>query len=211
MKREPLQLKVCGMRNAKNIADVGALKPDYMGFIFYRPSPRYVGEDFSLPENFPSTIRKVGVFVNEAPDSILSKVRNLQLDFVQLHGNEPAGLCEVLKQQDMKIIKVFSIGDVFDFKVTKPYESVVDYFLFDTKGKNYGGNAQVFKWEILKQYDQQVPFFLSGGLTVENIAGVKRLRGMNLHGLDVNSGVELEPGLKSPELISGLKSKMNVL
>jgi len=209
--KNKLQLKICGMRDAKNIAEVGALHPDYMGFIFYRPSPRYVGANFSIPQNFPSIVRKVGVFVNEAPDSILSKMRSLDLDFVQLHGKEPAGLCVVLKQHDVKVIKVFSIDDDFDFKVTKPYESVVDYFLFDTKGKNYGGNAQAFKWEILKRYDQQIPFFLSGGLTSENIAGVRELKGMNLHALDVNSGVELEPGLKSPDLIRGVKSKMTVL
>src|SRR6187549_3550070 len=196
-----LLLKVCGMRDAKNITEVAKLRPDYMGFIFYPPSPRYVGANFSIPSNFPSITRKVGVFVNEAPDSILSKMRSLDLDFVQLHGKEPAPLCAVLKQHDVKVIKVFSIGDDFDFKITKPYESVVDYFLFDTKGKNYGGNAQAFKWEILRRYDQQVPFFLSGGLTSENISGIRELKGMNLHALDVNSGVELEPGLKGVDLV----------
>jgi len=101
-----------------------------------------------------------------------------------------------LGQLGLGIIKVFSVGDDFDFSITKPYKNVVDYFLFDTKGKHYGGNASTFNWDLLKQYDQEIPFFLSGGLTPENIEQVSKLEGMNVHALDVNSGVELSPGVK---------------
>lgn len=192
-----VKLKICGMRDASNMLEVGKLLPDYMGFIFYPPSPRYVGEDFQIPVGLNNAIHRVGVFVNEQVDRMIELSARHNLSHVQLHGDESVAVCEQLKQEGVGVIKVFRVDEAFDFSVTRPYKKVVDFFLFDTKGKHYGGNAQVFDWSILDQYDQVIPFFLSGGLTVENIQHVERLKNMNLHTLDLNSGVEDSPGVKN--------------
>lgn len=197
------------MRDSSNIQEVEKLLPDYMGFIFYPPSPRYVGEDFQLPVDLNSAVHRVGVFVDEQVDRMLEVSTRHNLSHVQLHGDEPVAVCEQLKREGLKVIKVFSIGPDFDFSVTLPYKKAVDYFLFDTKGKYYGGNAQVFDWSILEEYDQEVPFFLSGGLSVENIQHIKRLKHMNLHALDLNSGVEDSPGIKNIKLIDVVIRQIN--
>ena len=189
-----IALKVCGNRD--NIVEVASLNPDYMGFIFYEPSPRHVGVDFKMPV-LPKSIKKVGVFVNEEVEVIKKLVAKFKLDFVQLHGHESVEDCRVLKELGVGVIKVFSIHTTFDFDTTAPYEGVVDYFLFDTKGKFYGGNAIPFDWNLLVNFHQRVPFFLGGGLTQENISGIRNLSTMNLHAIDVNSGVEDSAGKKN--------------
>ena len=194
---EKIKIKVCGMRDAENIRQVADLGPDYMGFIFYSPSPRFVGADFSLLEKAPTHIVRVGVFVNASNDEIKKHSRTVGFDHVQLHGNESVQQAAALKDSGFKVIKVFSVDDDFDFTSTRRYVPVVDYFLFDTKGKLHGGNARAFNWNVLQRYDQDVPFFLSGGISPENIHGIASLGGMNLFALDVNSGVEDSPGLKS--------------
>ena len=199
--RKDIAIKICGMRDAENIAAVASLRPQYMGFIFYPKSPRFVGESFDLPANLPASIKRVGVFVNESNAVIIAKGKSLKLDFVQLHGNESPAQCDELKTTGLGVIKVFSIDDDFNFELTKPYREVVDYFLFDTKGKYYGGNAKTFKWEMLEAYDQEVPFFLSGGLSPDNVNTLGDIQKMNLHALDLNSGVEISPGLKDIEKI----------
>ncbi len=203
-----VKLKICGMRDASNMLEVGKLLPDYMGFIFYPPSPRYVGEDFQIPVGLNNAIHRVGVFVNEQVDRMIELRARHNLSHVQLHGDESVAVCEQLKQEGVGVIKVFRVDEAFDFSVTRPYKKVVDFFLFDTKGKHYGGNAQVFDWSILDQYDQEIPFFLSGGLTVENIQHVQRLKLMNLHALDLNSGVEDSPGAKNVLLIKEVIKKL---
>src|SRR5687768_2660363 len=126
-----INLKVCGMRETENVKQVAALQPDFMGFIFYGKSPRYVGDEFTIPDGMASTIKRVGVFVNESTEVMLAKAASLKLEYLQLHGQEPVEQCVELKKHNIKIIKVFSIDDQFDFKLTKPYQDVVDYFLFD--------------------------------------------------------------------------------
>ncbi|HET6544809.1 MAG TPA: phosphoribosylanthranilate isomerase, partial [Chryseolinea sp.] len=132
--------------------------------------------------------------------------KSLKLDFVQLHGDESPAQCDELKATGLGIIKVFSIDDDFNFDLTKPYREVVDYFLFDTKGKYYGGNAKAFNWKVLDAYDQEVPFFLSGGLSPDNVNALGDVQKMNLHALDLNSGVEVSPGFKDIEKIKTIMS-----
>jgi phosphoribosylanthranilate isomerase len=208
MKRS-IQLKVCGMRDEKNIMQVAALQPDYMGFIFYAKSPRFVGMDFQLPEDFPQAIKRVGVFVNESTAVMVDLHQRLQLDFLQLHGHEPVEQVKELYDKGIKIIKVFSVDDDFDFLTTIPYENYVSFFLFDTKGKYYGGNAMAFNWDKLKSYHQRVPFFLSGGLREDNVKGIDALSGMNLRALDVNSGVEISPAIKDIEKIKSFDKTLS--
>ncbi|HZY79787.1 MAG TPA: phosphoribosylanthranilate isomerase [Cyclobacteriaceae bacterium] len=203
-----MKVKICGMRDMANINAVLDLGPDYMGFIFYKESPRYVGDDFSVRES--DVTANVGVFVNESTGVILKKLLAINSEIAQLHGNETPMQCDDLKSRGIIVIKAFSIDDSFDFKTLEPYKDVVDYFLFDTKGKLYGGNAKVFNWDKLKEYDQSVPFFLSGGLNPENVRNISGLDGLNIYAIDLNSGVELEPGKKSVEKIREVMKALDI-
>jgi phosphoribosylanthranilate isomerase len=196
-----LRLKICGMRDPENIRKVASMGPDYMGFIFYEGSSRYVGKDFILPESITFGVTRVGVFVNSPVEEMIRTAQSYGLTHLQLHGDEPVESCQVLTDRGLKVIKAFSVDDSFDFKNTQPYGRAVDFFLFDTKGKNYGGNARAFDWTILDRYDQEKPFFLSGGLSFENVHETRRLMNMNIHALDVNSGVESAPGVKDVEKV----------
>lgn len=189
------------MKDPTNIVEVARLSPDWMGFIFYEKSPRFVGNDFVMPE-IPESIGKVGVFVNESTNEILRLASKHQLDFVQLHGDEPIDQLIKLKEYNIKIIKAFRIDGEFDFHSTIAYQPHADYFLFDTKGKNYGGNNIHFDWNLLKKYNQQVPFLLSGGLNAQNVTDLSALQNTNCVGYDFNSGVEDAPGMKNIESIN---------
>jgi phosphoribosylanthranilate isomerase len=184
------------MRERENILAVANLAPHYLGFIEYPASPRYVGEDFIMPSDLSALIGRVGVFVNESSGIIRLKAAKQGYQYIQLHGNESEMQCRELKDSGLKVIKVFSIDEQFEFANTKPFVAVADYFLFDTKGKFHGGNGKIFDWNILRHYDQEVPFFLSGGLSVDSLSGLDDLKYMNITALDLNSGVELSPGLK---------------
>lgn len=205
-----MRLKVCGMRDSKNIKQLLALKPDYMGFIFYGRSPRDVEGLLSeeLLKSFPSETKKVGVFVNATLNQVKDRVGQFELDYVQLHGDETVEYVAELFAIGIKVMKVFSVGETFDFDQLKQYDPFVDFFLFDTKGKARGGNGKTFDWRILKKYDQKVPFFLSGGIDLDNVSELKSLEGMNLHAIDVNSKFELEPGLKDVKKVSELRNKI---
>lgn len=192
------------MRDPSNIVDVMELLPDYMGFIFYKDSPRYVGEDFEMPA-IPSSIQKTGVFVNEQTDRIIRTVSDYQLDLVQLHGNETVDQCKKLKDAGIEIVKAFSVDENFNFEAVDPYKNYVRFFLFDTKGKYYGGNASTFDWSLLKKYDQSVPFFLSGGISAESVKDTKQFSNLNIYALDANSGVEASPGVKEVNKVQELK------
>ncbi len=190
------------MKYPENILEVGALLPDYMGFIFWKKSARYF--DGIIPE-LPKSIQKVGVFVNATLEEILDKIEKYDLQAVQLHGDESVEFCETLKKSIPKVIeviKVFSILDTFDFAELKPFENVCDYFLFDTKGKLPGGNGTTFDWKVLENYPSTKPFFLSGGIGMEEMDAVNEILKTNLpvYAIDVNSKFEIEPGLKNIQL-----------
>ena len=202
LERAEVRIKICGMKYPENIIEVGSLLPDYMGFIFWEKSARYF--DGVIPE-LPKSIKKVGVFVNASLEEILDKIKTHDLQAVQLHGDESVEFCETVKKNVPKlteVIKVFSILDTFDFAELKPFESVCDYFLFDTKGKLPGGNGTTFDWKVLENYPSTKPFFLSGGIGIEEMEAVNDILKTNLpvYAIDVNSKFEIEPGLKNIEL-----------
>ena len=198
------------MRDTQNIREVISLSPDYMGFIFHENSPRHAGNqlDEALLKDFPKSIRKVGVFVNADPAEVKSKFSRFGLDYVQLHGEEPVEYVASLFAVGIKVIKAFGIGTSFDFAQLKPYHPYVDFFLFDTKGKSGGGTGRKFDWEILKNYDRQDPFFLSGGISPSDIRQLKSSP-YNIHAIDVNSKFELKPGLKDIAKLKQLKKIVN--
>ncbi len=160
-----------------------------------------MGEGFQPPELEPS-ISRVGVFVNEPLEYIKQRLVSARYDAVQLHGDESADICAKLRDSGIRVIKVFRVDDGFDFDETNKYLNKVDLFLFDARGRQPGGNGIRFDPGILERYDQSVPFFLSGGLQPETLAeDIMNLAGMNLYGVDLNSGVEHEPGLKDPDRV----------
>ena len=196
-----MKLKVCGMKYQDNIKQVAALQPDYLGFIFYEKSARHFDSE-NIPE-LDKSIKKTGVFVDESIDFVIKKINNHDLQAVQLHGKESPEYCNKLKSQNIEIIKVFSIIDEFNFERLKPYENVCNYFLFDTKGKHPGGNGYTFDWNVLNNYPSTIPFFLSGGIGLNELENIKEFQKSDAskycYALDVNSKFEIEPGLKSIE------------
>lgn len=202
-----MKLKICGMKYKDNIEAVAKLQPDYLGFIFYKKSARCFNT--TIPE-LPDTIKKVGVFVDEELDTVLEKIKHHNLQAVQLHGNESPEYCKVIK--DAEVIKVFSIKDQFNFNNLQPYEDVCDYYLFDTKGKLPGGNGYTFNWDVLKNYPSTKPYFLSGGIGLDETDSVmsflRRQESKYCHAIDVNSRFEIEAGLKDIDLLNQFKDNI---
>lgn len=192
-----MKLKICGMKYQENILDVAALSPDYMGFIFYENSPRSI--DTYIPD-IPKSIKKVGVFVNESLENVKKKAAQYNLNTVQLHGHEAPEFCRKLKNEGLEIIKVFSIRNEFDFSRLSAYEPFIDFFLFDTKGPNPGGNGFCFDWSVLQEYNSNKPYFLSGGIGVEQLESLKKFKNSTAakqcYAIDINSKFELKLGLK---------------
>ena len=204
------KLKVCGMKFRENIEVIHQLSPDYLGFIFYAKSPRYVvGElapDWLAAQ--PINAQKVGVFVNEEIDIVLTQATAFGLDLVQLHGQESPQVCQEIKETGMGVIKVFAVGNQFDFQLLEPYKPFCDFFLFDTQGKLAGGNGVSFNWDILQHYDNEIPFFLSGGIGLENIEKLLALQSLNIQAIDINSRFELAAGLKDVGKVKALIQKL---
>lgn len=209
-------IKVCGMRDAENIreveqlgAEISMVNPqwaiDWMGFIFWPGSKRYVSEH---PAYLPQTTKKVGVFVDAAVDDITQKVQDYGLDIIQLHGHEsPTFIRELAThfsprpnsgggKNGIFFIKAFNIATEEDFEATKPYEGLVDYFLFDAKAQLPGGNGQQFDWSVLADYAGETPFLLSGGIGPDNAGRVKTFHHPRCIGIDLNSCFEIAPALK---------------
>lgn len=206
-----MKIKVCGMKNPNNIEELSSLSINYMGFIFYPKSPRYIaGLKPEILNILSDSTKRVGVFVNEKVASLFKTIEKYGLDAVQLHGNETPQYCEDLIETfpEITIIKALSISDIKDIEKTDEYEEVCDYFLFDTKTSQYGGSGQKFNWEILNSYKGNKPFFLSGGISMEDIEEIKNIQHPNLYGLDLNSKFESEPGLKDLYLLKKFIKKI---
>jgi len=198
-----LSIKICGMKFPGNIKSVAALQPDMMGFIFYPKSPRYAEPlDMETLQSLPVSMKKIGVFVNEDLERILTLVFKYKLDGVQLHGTENAEICQKLKDAGLIVIKAFPIAEAYNFKVTKAYEGACDYFLFDTKTDAYGGSGLKFNWSILDEYTGEMPFLLSGGIAADDAEAILKIEHPKLAGIDLNSKFEISPGWKNVELLN---------
>lgn len=204
------------MKYEDNIRAVAGCKPDMLGFIFYSKSPRFVGEQWSVTHTatLDSSIRKIGVFVNEDVDIVLSKVALYQLNGVQLHGNESPQECRLYKKKGLEVLKAFGIYEGFDFDTLTAYSDCCSYFLFDTASKQFGGSGTVFDWSLLRRYTLSVPFLLSGGLGLDTISQLQSFVHPRLLGFDFNSQLEQSPGYKHIEkvnqLIKTIKKNENI-
>ena len=191
-------IKVCGMRDAENIRKMAQADIQWMGFIFYPKSPRYFQSDtIELPKH----IKRVGVFVDAPPEEVLQKKVKYKLDYLQLHGTESPELCSYLSQFG-QLLKAISIATKEDLHKTENYEGKVDYFLFDTKCKEFGGSGRRFDWTILDAYQGSTPFLLSGGLSPDCLEDLKAFHHPMCMGIDLNSGFERTPGIKDYTLLN---------
>ena len=215
------------MRDAQNIREVSQLGVDMIGMIFYPKSPRYVEMQSSHAGIIPDYVKediniksakspaRVGVFVDDMVQNIVTRVVNYHLDYIQLHGNEPREMCENLRltldpdiRPGIKIIKAISVSDASDIQKYKEYVGAVDLFLFDTKCKTVGGSGQQFDWQVLEQYDGEVPFLLSGGIGPEDASRLHAFHHPKCIGIDLNSRFEIEPGVKDVEKLKGFLNEI---
>jgi len=193
-----MYLKVCGLREADNVNAILGLKPEWMGFIFVRSSPRYFDDAVQAVSiaGIPAPVKKVGVFADEPVQNILNLHRIHQFDFVQLHGNENVDDCKYLSERGVHIIKAFSIHNAFYFSILDNYMSWIDLLLFDTAGKLPGGNGISFNWQLLQGRRFKKPFLLSGGIGPGDVQALKNFNHPDMKGVDVNSRFEISPGIK---------------
>jgi phosphoribosylanthranilate isomerase len=206
-----MTVKICGINNLENLKAVANFQPNYLGFIFYEKSPRFLTLK-NLPEF--DGIKKVGVFVNANIDVVLEKQKALNLDVIQLHGDESLEYLIKLKSKfdnNIQIFKAISILDENDFKLINHYEDLVDLFILDTKTPLKGGSGKKFDWELLKYYTSDSPFLLSGGIGPDDFKAVNKIYHNNtkMLGVDLNSKFEIEPGLKDVDLIEYFITKLN--
>lgn len=208
-----MKVKVCGLREPENIESLAKLPIDFMGFIFYKKSPRnvvggalekWLGKNDAVLGN----IKRVGVFVNAEIEEILNRVHDFGLDYVQLHGNESPEYCrEILSfwaastLRSARFIKAFAVDADFDFTQTRAYEGICPLFLFDTKTPQHGGSGVSFDWNLLTKYKGNTPFLLSGGIDEDDATAIKQLNIPQLYGVDVNSRFEVQPGVKDVEKV----------
>ena len=188
------------MRDEHNIRAVEHLDIDWMGFIFYPLSSRYVGEQLSY---LPEKVTRVGVFVNEQPEIVRERTEQNRLQILQLHGEESPAYCLELKRQGYRVIKAFGIetDQPFPTEIVQHYEGCCDYFLFDTKTPMHGGSGQKFNWEVLAGYHGETPFLISGGLSSADVAAVRAFSHPGFMGIDLNSGFETSPAIKDTTLL----------
>lgn len=203
-----MKIKVCGLKYPDNTRSVTGLEPDLVGFIFYKPSPRYIGD--LQPEalaTVPKQIIKTAVFVNETARNVENIIDRYHFDAIQLHGSEDPGFCEKFKGKAI-VIKAFGLDEAFDFEGLNEYKGKVDFFLFDTKTPIHGGTGKTFDWTLLNKYNLDIPFFLSGGLSPENMEEIKKITHPQFYGVDLNSRFETSPGMKD---IDKLEKAFNII
>ena len=202
-----MNIKVCGITQLKQLQQLEGLNIDFAGLIFYKDSPRYMGDkiDKAALKNSDFDLKKVGVFVNPEMIDVLDAIDEYGLDVVQLHGNESAEMCDDLSGE-VEVIKAFSVDAKSNIdEMIAEYDAVCDYYLFDTTGKDPGGNGEKFDWKILTKAKIEKPFFISGGISVDDIAALKKFKHPDFFGVDVNSRFEKEPGVKDMALVLQFK------
>jgi phosphoribosylanthranilate isomerase len=198
-------VKVCGMRDAENIREVEALGVDWMGFVFHRTSPRFVGE---LPDYLPQRAKRVGVFVDETEEQIMETVQLFRLNMVQLHGHETPDFCSRIRSKGLKVIKAINVQNTFSTEEVSFYEGACDYFLFDTKTPLPGGSGQKFDWSSLSAYRGTTPFLLSGGISPDDADRVEAFVHERCIGIDLNSRFETSPAYKDIHLLQSFIDKI---
>ncbi len=198
------------MKQTLNRAEIEKLPVDLLGFIFYERSKRYIGKE---PDQglLHASKPRVAVFVDESIFEILGLVKNFGFEYVQLHGKENPKTCRIIKEQGIRVIKAFNLHDAFDFSQVTPYETTVDYLLFDTRSELPGGSGTKFSWDILQNYQGKTPFFLSGGIGPDDAESITKINHPKFCGVDLNSGFEDAPGVKNRLKLKKFIAEINPL
>jgi len=211
-----LQVKVCGLTKLDQIRELIALKIDFLGFIFYEKSPRFVLNHLSFEQISDIDHQgKVGVFVNENIERIIEISEKANLNFIQLHGDENEDYISELREKlnpQINIIKVIRIGNQTSGELQKTIShqpQTINYLLFDTDSKAFGGTGQTFDWNILNKIEIPIPYLLSGGISLENVHQLSTINHQPI-ALDINSKFEMEPGNKDIEKIREFKKLLKI-
>ena len=206
-----LKIKVCGLKSAENKSRIIDLPIDFVGYIFYPPSKRYVGSlaENKLEELFSTQKNKVGVFVDEEFEKVIEIADKYALSLVQLHGTESPEYCQKIMVAGIKVIKAFRVDLAFNFESVRAYEGFIDYILFDTKAELPGGTGKKFNWQVLNNYQGSIPFFLSGGIGPDDVYSIKQIKHKMIYAIDLNSGFEIEPGFKDINKLSEFLTQLN--
>lgn len=205
-----MKLKICGLKNIENIIEISnEIRPDFLGFIFYKNSPRFV-QNLDIKELNKININKVGVFVNENIYNILKISEVYNLKYAQIHGEIELKFLEELKKNNIKILKAINISNKENFNEIKKYQDFVDFFLFDSKSEKHGGSGIKFNWELLNEYKEKTLFFLSGGISINDVNQINKIKHPSLFGLDLNSKFEINAGTKDIKLLKEFKQKINL-
>ncbi len=194
-----LKIKVCGMKDPANASRISGLPVDYVGFVFFRGSRRYAGDNppAELFDSIRPGVRKTGVFVDSTVKEVSTACHRAGIDVVQLHGAEDPDYCKELKDCGFTVIKAFNPTDAGSILL---YSEVCDFFLFDSRTGSNAGSGIRFDWSVLNELDTGKPFFLSGGIGPGDVPAIMQIRNRNLYGVDINSRFETTSGIKSEEL-----------
>lgn len=204
-----MKVKICGMRDAENIKEIAALKPNYLGFIFYKSSPRNCfGIDPAVIASLPESIKPVMVSVDMTENEVLEAAGRYGFSIAQLHGNESPDLCRHLRSKGIKIMKAIGIHSHESLETIKKYKGAVDLFLLDTGTPTKGGSGKKFNWDLLNEYNADEPFILSGGIGPEDAETILALRHPKFDGIDLNSRFETSPGIKNAPLLHRFLSSL---
>lgn len=209
-----MKIKVCGISSIKQLQEAEYIGIDYAGLIFYSQSSRYVLNKLKSRdvEKEDLSILKVGVFVNASEEDIMTQIELYGLNLVQLHGDETPAFCNHISNH-VKVIKAFRLNNKNEQNIDwmiRPYEEVCDHYLFDSKVENgYGGSGEKFNWSVLEKNQINKPFFLSGGIGPGDVEIIRSLQHPFLFAVDLNSGFEIEPGLKDMELVKIFKEQLS--
>jgi len=200
-----MMIKVCGMRDAQNIREIDALGVEMIGFIFWTGSKRYVEKK---PDYLPQNAKRVGVFVNADAEEIIEKVREYELGYVQLHGDEDLAYVTNLQKLFVaygmavpRIVRAISVASRSSVLKAMMWDGYVDGLLFETPTNGYGGSGESFDWSLLSSYRGRTPFFLTGGIGPQSLEALKQFEHPMWLGVDLNSRFEVEPGLKNVALL----------
>lgn len=207
---EGLKIKICGMTDVQNTKEICSYNPDFIGFIFYSRSLRFVGKnpDSALFSVVPDHIQKVAVFVNESYERMLDITQKYNFSALQLHGMESPEICKAFKLKGMTVIKVFPGDQVGNAQLLKEYEADVDYFLYDTPVKSFGGSGRKFDWSHLQDIEIKKRFFISGGIAAEDAESLLQLENPLLFAADINSRFETSPGIKDSRMVRSFVKKI---
>ena len=203
-------IKLCGFTNLQTVALAIENDVNFIGFVFYPPSPRNISpvQAGQIAKQIPPPVKKVAVIVDATNDEISDIIKSLKPDFLQIHSIDKQRIITIKNHFNIPIIKAFSVSTAKDLEVIKDYESIADLFLFDTKSDEIGGSGKAFDWQILNNLNTKKSWFLSGGLNVANVADALKISGAGM--IDLSSGIEEAKGIKSPKLIKEFMDLMKI-